>query len=91
MKFKVGDLVTFNSNKYCDGFYNPLWGGKFGRKVGKVVKILCGGAVRVEWSSRKGVGIYYMEEDLEFHCPKKSKENCYKCKSRLQCITRGVI
>ena len=89
-KFKIDDYVKYTSNRYGDSVYNPLWGGKYGKIVGKVLKILCGGVgVKVEWNNKKTN--YYFENDIEFHCGKKSKENCYKCKDRLKCITRGII
>ena len=89
-KFKIDDCVKYTSNRYGDSVYNLRWGGNFGRKVGKVLKILCGGVgVKVEWNNKETN--YYFENDIELFCNKKSKVNCFKCKDRLQCITQGVI
>ena len=90
MKFKIGDNVKYTSNRYCDSVYNPLWGGKYGKIVGRVYEM---GGIRgrknVAWNNDTENS--YADCDLEFYCKKKSKVNCFKCKDRLKCLTRGII
>ena len=89
-KFKIDDYVKYTSNRYCDSVYNPLWGGKYGKIVGRVYEIRNYNSwVRVNWGN--GTKNNYIDGDLEFYCTKKSRPNCFKCKKRLQCITQGVI
>ena len=94
-KFKIDDMVKYTCSSFMDSPYNPLWGGLSGYIVGTIYDIRktnYGKAkfwIDVKWDNGKTNS--YADYDLEFHCKKKSKENCYKCKSRLQCITRGII
>jgi len=90
MKFKVGDLVKYVSGNWGDATNNPLWGGKYGKIVGKVTDIRDYSlSIFVDWSTGKINS--YDAVDLEFYCKKKSKVNCFKCKDRLKCLTRGII
>ena len=95
MKFKVGDKVKYVSDNYTDTQYNPLWGGLSGYIVGTIYDIRKTNYGKTKfWTDVKwdnGKINSYDAVDLEFYCNKKSKTNCYKCKSRLQCITRGII
>jgi len=91
-KFKIDDYVKYTSNRYGDSVYNPLWGGKYGKIVGRVYEIRNYNSwVRVNWITENRKHNGYNADSLELFCKKKSKVNCFKCKDRLKCITRGII
>ena len=74
-QFKVGDRVKYTSGYYEESKYNPLWGGVYGKQLGKIIGVRNGLSFehryRVEW----GVGITnsYNSDDLELagsiNCP----------------------
>lgn len=65
MRFKVGDRVKYISGKHGDYNVNPLWGGKYGKIEGVVIKTADYSTlpIRVSWDNG-GKNTYY-ERDLE--------------------------
>lgn len=62
MKFKIGDKVKYISGNYGDYEDNPLWGGKFGKVIGKICRI--SGSISVNWQNSTHNS--YGAEDLAF-------------------------
>lgn len=64
-KFKVGDVVKYTSGAFGDGVVNPLYGGQYGKKTGKVTHVRIGTVqpILVQWA--KGTINSYNESDLE--------------------------
>lgn len=68
MKFKVGELVKYTSDKWIRGPRNPLWGGEYGRLVGVITSVKEDKYseiwINVSWPN--GEENDYIEEDLEW-------------------------
>jgi len=88
MKFKIGDRVRLKPNIYQDSFRNPVWEGKQGKQVGKVIELFSFHSLnfscRVKWKELNSENTY-KDEDLELIC--KEDKNCKLCQYRLKCIT----
>jgi len=85
-RFKIGDTVKYVSRYGKKYDCNPPWDYK--AEIGKIYRIM-GNCLSIEWGNE--VSSLYYEEDIKLFCKKKSKVNCFKCKDRLKCLTRGII
>ena len=94
-KFKVGDKVKFTQEAkkfYSSTALRASYFQRFKDATGTIIKIY-GNYTRYRYKVSWRLGFSYMhqKDDLELFCSNKSKTNCYKCKDRLKCITRGLI
>jgi len=94
MKFRIGDKVKYISDKWNEGENNPLWGGKFGERIGKVTLFRehSSTPISVNWKYNEDYNYFntnvYRENDLELLC--NEERNCKTCKYRLKCLTIGA-